>query len=249
MLILRNPLEHYAVAPLTMAPLQDGENQHFSFRVTETEKHWAGYKLKPSCTYVCHLTNQRLILEPYDPTLSSTEPIAPVCQIPYDAIKSFKLVRSLNTATYAQVVFKSPLPGVKGDNLTLGVGVIKPGKLPLEKQHCAADFVTLGNELFQSDDQFLQEVQASPVPVVVHFWAQGCEPCRAFAPVVDEMAVQFGNQIKLIKVNMDEDMHFPIRYGVDGVPTVLVFKAGSIVNRINGAIPSALLTKVLKRYV
>lgn len=247
MLILRNSLEHYAVAPLTVATLNDGENQHFSFMVTETEKHWTGYKPKSSSTYLCHLTNQRLILESCDPALSGSA--ASFYQVSYDAIKSFKLVRSLNTATYAQIVFNSPVPDFKADSLVLGVGVIKPGKLPLEKQHCAADFVTLGNEFLKADDQFLKEVQASPVPVVVHFWADGCEPCRTFAPVVDEVSVQFGNQIKLIKVNMDDDMHFPIRYGVDGVPTVLIFKAGSIVNRINGAIPSTLLTKVLKRYV
>src|SRR5213594_3708728 len=97
----------------------------------------------------------------------------------------------------------------------------------------------MGNAVAVTEQNFEAEVLKSPVPVLVDFWAAWCGPCRAIAPAVEEIATEYNGRLKVVKVDVDENPDVSGRYGVQGIPTVLLFKAGSIVERIVGAPPNA----------
>jgi thioredoxin 1 len=88
-----------------------------------------------------------------------------------------------------------------------------------------------------TDATFDQEVMRSPVPVVVDFWAPWCGPCRMVAPVLDKLAREWSGKVKIAKVNVDENPKVAGRLGVQAIPTMLVVKSGSIVDRWAGALP------------
>ena len=85
-------------------------------------------------------------------------------------------------------------------------------------------------------DNFAQEVLDADKPVLVDFWAAWCTPCRMLSPVVDEVAAE-REDIKVCKINIDEEGELAIRYGVMSIPTLIVFKGGEIVNKSIGLIP------------
>lgn len=85
-----------------------------------------------------------------------------------------------------------------------------------------------------TDDDFRRDVLESEVPVLVDFWATWCGPCRAIAPHLDTLADQYAGKAKIVKVDIDSNPETPARYGVQGIPTLLVFKGGEVVDKIVG---------------
>ena len=83
---------------------------------------------------------------------------------------------------------------------------------------------------------FEQEVLKSPVPVVVDFWAEWCGPCKQVAPVLDELAGEYDNRVRIGKVNIDEDQELAADYGVRAIPTFLLFKGGEVAGQLVGMV-------------
>ncbi len=103
----------------------------------------------------------------------------------------------------------------------------------------------MGNAVVVSSQTFESEVLKSPVPVLVDFWAPWCGPCRAVGPVVDQIAAEYAGKLKVVKVNTDENEAVSIQYQVMSIPTLILFKDGTAVERIVGAHPKqSLLAKV-----
>ena len=94
-----------------------------------------------------------------------------------------------------------------------------------------------GTPVAVSDSTFEQEVLRSPIPVIVDFWAPWCGPCKMVAPALDRMAQEWAGKVKVAKVNSDENPQLVTRYGVRGIPTMLVVKNGQIVDHWVGALP------------
>lgn len=92
---------------------------------------------------------------------------------------------------------------------------------------------------------FQNEVIDSPTPVLVDFWAEWCMPCRMLGPVIDEVAGDFQGKVKVAKVNVDTDKDLAAKYGIRGIPTVLVFKNGEVVERMVGVQPKQEIAKRL----
>ena len=86
-----------------------------------------------------------------------------------------------------------------------------------------------------TDATFEAEVLKSDTPAIIDFWAEWCAPCRAIAPIVKELAAQYGGRVKVVKMNIDENQSTPARYGVRSIPTVLAFKGGVVVDQVTGA--------------
>lgn len=100
-----------------------------------------------------------------------------------------------------------------------------------------------------TDSTFKQEVLDSEVPVLVDFWAPWCGPCRMVAPVVEEIAVQYGDQLKVVKVNTDENPNVASQYGIRSIPTLMIFKGGQKVDMVVGAVPKTTLANTLEKYL
>ncbi len=88
-----------------------------------------------------------------------------------------------------------------------------------------------------TDATFEDEVLKSETPVLVDFWAEWCAPCRAIAPIVKELADQYGEKIKVVKINIDDSPQTPGSYGIRSIPTVLAFKDGQVAGQLTGARP------------
>ncbi len=100
-----------------------------------------------------------------------------------------------------------------------------------------------------TDSNFDQEVLKSNQPVMVDFWAAWCGPCRALAPVVDEIASTYGGKLKVAKMDVDKNPATPQRYGVRGIPTLLVFKNGQVAEQLVGYHPKDAIEKALAKHV
>jgi thioredoxin 1 len=99
------------------------------------------------------------------------------------------------------------------------------------------------------DANFQSEVLDSELPVLVDFWAPWCGPCRMVAPVVEEIAEQYNGKLKVVKVNTDENPQVASQYGIRSIPTLMVFKGGSKVDMVVGAVPKTTLATTLEKYM
>ena len=88
-----------------------------------------------------------------------------------------------------------------------------------------------------TDEDFDTQVLQASQPTLVDFWAEWCAPCRAIAPIVKELAEEYGDKIKVVKINIDESPQTPGNYGIRSIPTVLAFKDGQVVSQLTGARP------------
>lgn len=100
-----------------------------------------------------------------------------------------------------------------------------------------------------SDASFDADVLKSPIPVLIDFWAPWCGPCRAIAPMVDELAKEYAGKLKVVKINVDDNPQTPTKYGVRGIPNLLLIKDGQVRDQIIGAVPKAQLVKAISQVV
>ncbi len=100
-----------------------------------------------------------------------------------------------------------------------------------------------------TDANFDQAVLNSDQPVLVDFWAAWCGPCRALAPIVDELANSYNGKIKVGKMDVDRNSATPQRYGIRGIPTLLVFKGGQVQEQIVGYVAKETIEKALEKHI
>ena len=93
-----------------------------------------------------------------------------------------------------------------------------------------------------TDDNFESEVLQAPVPVLVDYWAEWCGPCKIIAPILDELAQEYAGRLIIAKINIDENEATPPKYGIRGIPTLMLFKNGNIEATKVGALSKSQLT-------
>ena len=96
-----------------------------------------------------------------------------------------------------------------------------------------------------SDESFEEEVLQSARPVLIDYWAEWCGPCKMIAPVLDEIATEYSDRLKVVKLNIDDNPQTPPKYGIRGIPTLMVFKNGQVEATKVGAVSKAQLTAFL----
>ena len=102
--------------------------------------------------------------------------------------------------------------------------------------------------IFEVDDSsFETEVLQSDKPVLVDFWAPWCGPCRAIAPIIDELAGEYADKIKIAKCNIDDNPGIPANYGIKAIPTLILFNKGNAVEQITGMVAKGKIEEALKK--
>ncbi|MGH8546458.1 MAG: thioredoxin TrxA [Gammaproteobacteria bacterium] len=100
-----------------------------------------------------------------------------------------------------------------------------------------------------TDTSFDEEVLRSDVPVLVDYWAQWCAPCRMIAPILDEISEEYKSKLKVAKLNIDENPLTPPKYGIRGIPTLMMFKEGNVEATKVGALSKSQLTAFISSYI
>jgi len=109
---------------------------------------------------------------------------------------------------------------------------------------------SMSDEIIHSSDAaFENDVLKSELPVLVDFWATWCGPCRMIAPLIDELALTYKGRLRVVKVNVDENREVPARYGIMGIPTLLLFKGGEMMESIVGVVPRNRLVDAVSKYL
>ena len=98
-----------------------------------------------------------------------------------------------------------------------------------------------------TDQSFESEILQSDQPALVDFWAEWCAPCRAISPIMQELASTYGDRVKIVKMNVDENPNTPGRYAVRSIPTILAFSSGQVVEQITGARPRSAFEEMVKK--
>ena len=105
------------------------------------------------------------------------------------------------------------------------------------------------NHITLTDENFGREVHQSDKPVLVDFWAPWCMPCQMLAPVIEEIAVEFSDKIKVGKLNTDENINTATEYQIRGIPSLLIYKDSKVADRIVGVVPKENIVQILNRFV
>lgn len=100
-----------------------------------------------------------------------------------------------------------------------------------------------------SDDSFQSDVLSAKGPILVDYWAEWCGPCKQIAPVLDEIADEFDGQLTIAKLNVDENPNTPPRYGIRGIPTLMLFKDGEVAATKVGAVSKGQLTEFISQHL
>lgn len=100
-----------------------------------------------------------------------------------------------------------------------------------------------------SDASFEEEVLKASLPVLVDFWAEWCVPCRMITPAVENIARTYGEKLKVAKMNVDENMRTPAKYGIRGIPTLLLFKNGELLETIVGVQPREKIVELVSKHL
>jgi len=107
----------------------------------------------------------------------------------------------------------------------------------------------MSNEITLTDQSFDKTLTESETPILVDFWAPWCGPCRFVAPILTEMATEKADVLRIGKLNVDDNMATAQKFGITGIPTLILFKGGKPVERIVGALPKAALEQTLARHL
>ena len=102
---------------------------------------------------------------------------------------------------------------------------------------------------YVTDGTFTAEVLQSPLPVLVDYWAEWCGPCRMIAPILDEVSKEYAGRLNIAKLNVDENQQTPQKYGVRGIPTLMLFKNGNIEATKVGALSKSQLTAFIDSHI
>jgi thioredoxin 1 len=249
--MLKHCIAEYAPCPDEVLALAPQEVLYYSFYISLTTKTRLGYQTIPDMDYYCHLTDEHLLLEPLNSTAGDH-----IQQYSLSQIQSINVVRSLTFNSFAQILF-NPGETTTPEELVLNVRVL-PEQGRSNNSNRAEDFVLLATELL---GQQVTELVASPIPpelqaalasdklVLIDFWMPGCRPCFVLGKVLETLMKQYGDQITLVKIDVEENQALAMKYGVDCFPTVLLAKSGVVVDQLVGALPKSVVAQILEQYL
>ncbi|MBX9766100.1 MAG: thioredoxin [Bdellovibrionales bacterium] len=107
----------------------------------------------------------------------------------------------------------------------------------------------MGNTKAVTDTSFDKDVLQSSTPVLVDFWAEWCGPCKAIGPKLEEIATEMGSKVTIAKINVDDNPDVPAKYGVRGIPTLILFKGGKEVDQIVGNHPKENIVSLINKHI